>query len=468
MPTLILQRRCWRRSAALIIVVFGALMQPASLWAQAEAAPDIAPDTASVSYSLQPEQARALARRALDFGNPELALRISQQILAQNPDDGGASLLLTAAYARLGRPQDSAREGRRAYRLAATAEIRLQAAYLTAEALAALNRPAAAKLWLRRADMAQPSPPEAAHLRRAFAQLDQKTPLKLGFQLSLRPSSNVNGGSLHDSFEIWGLKIPIAQALPGTTLDTSAKLSYRVSSHETAEWVGFARLSRHEAFLAPRAYRLQPGVKSWHFASTGLDLGLSGYFQPSPRRSLRFSGQIGQRWSADGGRRLSQQLDAGYRQAIGNGRTFEATADVEAWQYPAQPSANALKFGLEVGISQKLGSGWLSYSIGAQTVGSTAAGVAYNAASTSVEWRPAAFENGIGLDLFASAESRDYWRRNFAPDLLLGAGISAEFGKISVMGFSPVATLSANRTISKVVVRDVLDIGLSIGLNSRF
>ena len=176
-----------------------------------------------------------MAAQALHMGQPALAADLAAQILAQTPHDAEARLVLAAARAQMGQTKSAARQGKLAFRQAESPDLRFQAAYLTATALSAENKIQAAKYWLRRADGLAQSAGDSAALRRAYGGLDRRTPVRWSLQFSGGPSDNVNGGSLHDTFWVWGLPVPIAQALPGFSAQAQLKATWRLQETQSSQ-----------------------------------------------------------------------------------------------------------------------------------------------------------------------------------------------------------------------------------------
>ncbi|MGV8985037.1 MAG: tetratricopeptide repeat protein [Cypionkella sp.] len=422
-----------------------------------------------VSVSVTPEAGRAMARQALQIGNPGLAVRIASQLVTADPTDVGAMMLLTAGLTRTGHAAQAVQSGRKAFRLSTTPAERFEAAYLTAAALSAADRPQAAKLWLRRADNSSDKSEERDLLSNAFRQLDARTPLTLQLSFGGGPTDNVNGGSLHDSFDFFGIPLPIAQALPGTTLTSAAQLSYRIVARPKVAASLYAIGLQRNVWLSPRAYDLMPGARNSDYLYDSIDIGGSVAWVASAKASFNLDLRIGETWQ--GGTRQSdhQRLVFGMTRALSD--TVFAHLDLTADQthYPTSPNANALRLAAESSLSLPLGPGKLRYSLGVAQVNSKAAGVAYRAVTTGAEWGPAQDFHGVKLSVFGRVEVRNYWRTpQLDPDVLTQAGITAQFSKLSTYGFSPSLTLSASRSISQVVVRDTANVGLTIGINSAF
>jgi len=417
-------------------------------------------------------QARTLARRLLEEGNAQLSANVSAQILAAEPNDLASLLLRSAALTRSGRATDGLEPARHAFRLARVREARFEAAYLTAEAMAGAGRMTAAKLWLRRAEWFSPGEAESALLERAYRAVSAQSPLRFDLSLQAGPSDNVNGGSLHDRFVWFGIAFPISQALPGWTAGGTARLTYRLpGSTPAVERQLTASYTHRSVWFSAEAKARNPAADARDFSYDEVSVGGAvGRTRADGGLSLRASLQLGQRWQ--GGRTLGdvQRMDFGLLARTGKRSQAGINLGVEAAQYPATPRSNTLMTTLTGSVRVALAkAGLATFRLGYRVTDAEAIGVAYRGPTVSAEWEPPEWLEGVSLGAFAGAEVRDYWKTpSLDADVLLRGSVTASFERFSVMGVAPTVTLSANRSISDVVVRDRRDIGVSIGFASTF
>lgn len=447
----------------LTTLVLALCLAGAPLRAATEAAPG---EVVEVATDLS--GARAMARRALAIGRADIAESIARQILTQAPDDAGAHMILAAALTRGGRPEQAAAAARRGFRLAEGHEARFEGAWLTAEAMAAAGHPWRARFWLRRASDFSPGPAHEAAVARASGALAAQSRLGFGVQFFAGPSENVNGGSLHDTFWLWGvIPIPVEEALPGFVWGGVLSASYRITPQTT---LGLSWAHR-EVALGRRARAIAPEARNSDYRRDELRLGLSHVWQsPSGQTALVLTGSGG--WRRDGGR-VSADLGAAgveLRRALAADWVASAHYSAEAVEVRANPVADSVTHRVGVSTSR------LTESLGAFTLGldavvvdSDAAGIAWRGPSLSLRWRAPIPSDRLGLLVNLGLERRDYWRSaGFAPDRYATLSITAELPSLSVMGFNPTVTLSAERNRSQVVVRDTREVGVSFGIASRF
>ena len=446
--------------------MFALALALAGTLAQAQALDLAIPDLA---IEVTPEAGRALARQALQSGNPDLAARIAAQLVAANPKDVVALLLLTAGLSRSGHAEAAVAAGRKSYWLADTRVLRFEAAYLTAEALSVADRPGQAKLWLRRADPQAAGDAERLVLREAFRDLDARTPLKFSLALGGGPTDNVNGGSLHDFFYFEGFPpIEIAEALPGWTLTQSATLSYRLLRETYRTGTLYATAQHRNVWLNDRARILQPDARNSDYLYNGLDFGGSVDWLSKDRLLMRLDGRAGRRWLGGAVQSDQQRLTFGVTRPLKPGRAAQLQLTAETTQIPLTPRANSLRLAAEASLSVQRPAGNLQYSLGLTQLEAAAPGVAYRAISVGVDWQRQQLFKGIDLGLFADLGAKDFWKTADRPDLSLAVGITGQFSKVSLWGFRPSVTLSATRAKSAVVTRDIASLSLTLGWTSSF
>ncbi len=421
-----------------------------------------------VSMELTRPAARAMARRALDIGKPDLAATIARQLLATDPQDVPALLLLTAGLSRSGHAAEAVGQGRRAFALAATGPQHFEAAYLTAEALSLADRPGAAKIWLRRADRFSPGPAQQKILREAFRKLDARTPLRLSFTFAAGPSNNVNGGSLHDTFWFGNIPLPIDAALPGFAASGQFRLNWRLPAGENHAINLYATAGHREVWLADRATEIDPTARGSDYNSDALDFGVAANGKTAGELIWSVEARAGRRWYGSGMESNTQKLAFGLAHALPKNRSLSFDLAAEAVQYPARPVADSVKLSAEAQVWQPVGRGAVALSLGYTDVGSNAAGVAWRGPSVGVEWRPPTLPHGIAMSVFGTVQVKDYWKTTMKPDLGIDLGASAKFSEWSMMGFAPTASLTASRNFSDLVVRDTFDMSFAVGLSSTF
>ncbi|WP_373636679.1 surface lipoprotein assembly modifier [Yoonia sp. BS5-3] len=172
--------------------------------------------------------ARVLATRAASSGEYAVAVELARKLLAVDPDDRTALIVLAVAAPQLGNPDAGWRAGARAWRLSDTDAQKYEAARVTA--LAANNAEAytLATIWLRLALLDAPNEAERERTIADARIVDQRNPWSPSVGLSIVPSNNVNGGSSTDEGTLGGVLSEDAQALPGIRTSLNLATSYRL------------------------------------------------------------------------------------------------------------------------------------------------------------------------------------------------------------------------------------------------
>ncbi|MEO1639095.1 MAG: surface lipoprotein assembly modifier [Pseudomonadota bacterium] len=151
--------------------------------------------SAQTTVDLTLDEAGVVATQALLAGDTQLAFTIADAVLAQQPDNRQALLVMAAAAPRLGDPARGRQAGARAFALSNEDIQRYEAARLTALAAAAEERFTLATFWLRRALNNAPNEAERERTITDARNVSRRDPLSLRFSASIVPSNNVNGGA---------------------------------------------------------------------------------------------------------------------------------------------------------------------------------------------------------------------------------------------------------------------------------
>ena len=157
-----------------------------------------APAVAQEDVVLTLDTARQIMVRAAQGDNPQLALAIAEEILAQNPDDRSALIVVGVAAPLLGDAARGQRAAQRAWWLSETPAQRYEAARVAALAANSAERYGLAGLWLRVALISAPDEASRSQTLRDAATVSQRNPWSVQVTGSLFPSNNVNGGADSD------------------------------------------------------------------------------------------------------------------------------------------------------------------------------------------------------------------------------------------------------------------------------
>lgn len=457
-----------RGLARLALAALAALCTLSQTPARAETVEAVALDAAAM---------RQLADRAIRAGFAEDALSITDALLARDPMDVTALILRARALRLLGRHAESEAAARAAWAAAETAPGRYGAAMALAQALSLQDRRTEAQLWLRRAAEVAPNPRARARAVSDFDFVRRQNPLKLSFDTSLKPSSNVNNGARDATFDYFGIPMTLtgaALALSGLEGAVGVSGSYRLHQDlRTLLQLDFAA-SHGFVYLSPEARAIAPDAENGDFALTALTGGATArFFDPASRVTTTVSGALSHYiW---GGEALNSgaALDAGLSIPLTPRMTGRFGLGLEKQYTPG--------FGAEVAETRELrpGADWKLTSgagIGLELeLGRTTSEDIYlenDSAEVTLTWRAARPLAGLGLSAELALGQKDYPVSGYGfdgrHDEWANLSVSARIERIDYMGFVPVMTLEAGRNRSNIGLYDSQSLGVGFSVASQF
>ena len=144
-------------------------------------------------------EAIVVARKAFLGGEPALADAIARQLVAADPKDVEALLLLAASEEALGRADSGYYWGQKAWAAArggrASPALRYEIARQTAHAALTGENFHAAARWLNRSVAVAPDANAAGQSQRDLAQVRARMPLTYSASLQISPTDNLNNGA---------------------------------------------------------------------------------------------------------------------------------------------------------------------------------------------------------------------------------------------------------------------------------
>ena len=468
---------------------------------------------------LTPDQVRGLAVELAQSGNPTQAAGLAQALLARDPNDLGALILLAEISADLGDFAAMADYAARAYALSPDDATTFYTARLTANAYARLEQDTRAQFWLRRARQYAPNAAEAEAVAEDFRFLRQRNPFSYRLRFGLSPSSNINNGSASETTEIFFLgqvfESPLdneARALSGLEVSASATLTYRLSEsqdHLTTARADFsgrtyalsrsARDGLQEDFDNRRAGELalcanlgiaaadcdsnvDPVQTGSDFSDASLSFGLDHAQRfDNGWPALRTSVEIGQSWYGGAAytrfASLSLQQTVPLSEISALGLSFGYTRtrylDDPDNEDGSRPNSDALT-ALSVSYSRVLPSeDILRFTLGGRDSASEFTNRDYRAYSLGVSYEPQDPIFGINFGFGLNVEDRRYDVSALAGggarnDTITSARITAQLSQFEYYGFQPVVTLDASRARSNIDLFDRDSVAVGFDLVSSF
>ncbi|MCI2397874.1 tetratricopeptide repeat protein [Aliiroseovarius subalbicans] len=426
---------------------------------------------------LTPTQMVEEAARAVAGHQPRAALTLTQAVLAQNPDNLGALLLMSRALRDMGRNDDARVAAKRAWALAETPAQRFPVALLMAQATASGGNQTLAQIWLRRAAQNARSDGERALVRRDFNYVRARNPWRFEVDFGASPSSNVNGGSVEDTITLFGLPFdlsPDAQALSGYQVHGAVDLSFRIAETARSQSrVGLQAYAR-ETWLSDSARAAAPDVPpgAYDYQSVALTFHHDRALQKRGRK-LSFSASIGRNWY--GGVRLSDFVSAGVDLRLPVAQkdrlTLSARADLQDTASAATPAVAVGDLGLE--LLHPTGNGnAIRLNLGLRAALSNDVFSEYRQASFGADYLLGKPILGtrvtVGVEMGHKSYDVSRYTSVGRKDTSVSLRADMTLTQVEYFGFSPVLTLDHTRIRSNVSLYTSQTNSLALGFRSSF
>lgn len=431
---------------------------------------------AAQTVTLTPENMERAAFVLLRQGKADRALAMAEALLTQFPKDSTALLLKSQAERELARYPDAVQSARLSWAHSGNDQERYGAALAAAQGLASGGKRLQAQWWLRRAMEVAPNPVARQVAVSDFAYVRSRTRLSLHFDLSVRPSSNMNNGTSTDT--LWFLGLPFtlsgdARALSGVKLNAGAQARWRLAEGDTGKTDLRLGLQQQIVTLSGSAKAQAPGARGSDYALSGVEIGIDRFWRPNDKGEVIAGLTLGQNWY--GGDPMSRYLrtDIAYRHDVSNRwRLFGAAG----WEQQKRLDAlvrSASVATVTAGVAHKLANAdTLRFALTARDTRSVSSDIDHDAVEARLDWARAKPVLKGRLSLGLSGEWRDYDRSRYRSggrsDETIGADLSLAFQEMDYMGFIPVVTLETSKTRSNVSLYDSTSSGIGLSIQSKF
>ncbi|MEP4197535.1 MAG: hypothetical protein ABJL99_18080 [Aliishimia sp.] len=458
------------------------------------------------SQQITLDEARFLARVALQRGEPQLALNIAKGLLDANPKDPTALLIVAAAQSQLGNPINGRRAAARAYRNAKDNRVKLDAASIAARLALNAKRPTLTQIWLRRASQQTTDPIRQKQIASDYRRVRAENPWSFDLDFSVRPSSNVNNGSDVSQFTVDGVDTidgdgqlsASSQALSGLIAQGQLNVGYRLRSNAKSRTDLLSRVRIQRVDLSDDARALADQLvqdaiaagdpapddpRNRDFGSTYTDLTLQHSFRvgTNPSNIALVSFGFGALWYGGDLQARVAQLRASRRWAINPKTSFTLYGTYARRDQVGSTISDSNTLALQGAIMHKLDSGSaLSVSLG---VSDTRAD-RFNLENTSwslrsnysfaKNWGPAKVTAGLSFqDTHFPQYSVSTGVTTIAvpggrQDQAFYADLKLFFEDYDYAGFAPELTIRAGKRSSNVNRFDTREVSASIGIQSKF
>lgn len=436
-----------------------------------------AQDTVRVAVSDAP----TIALRALQEGQPRLALQLAEGLLQRDPKDARAHFIIAQARMQLGQYAEGRRAAALAYRHADTKLQKFQAAQLAAKLSVAGKDNGLAQLWLRRSLLHLPHESYRERVVKDYKILRAITPWSVSAQFSLAPSNNINNGadspySIVDGLPLVGYLDGRYQALSGLRATASLSWSRRISGSKTHDTRLTGRYYAQRVRLSDDARVQAPEAENADFAFDQLEFGLR-HTARTKGGTLGYTAGIGRSWYGQSPYQwvyeagvsrgfdlpgaAALQLSAQLQHRVPDAAAMNPvdTLDLKAQYARKLASGDRLRVGLSLtgadsdtaNARQHRATGYVGYSL-AEPVG------------------PAKVSASIGASLQRYPDySVVFWHvPGGREDRSVFGSVDFSFHRLDYAGFVPTLTLQARSTQSNVSRFETNEMSLSFGISSSF
>ena len=444
---------------------------------------------ASAQVQTDPDGLREIGARLLLQGEAARAAELALALLARDPDDLDALLLLARARLETGEFEGALSPALRAHALAGPGTARYLAARIVARAQAELGHYTQSQIWLRIARQDAPDPRAIQAVAEDYRAVRAVNPLAVSLNFGLAPSSNVNGGT---SAEVVWLYLPmfggyipttpVGDALPlsGLRVSGGASLSYRLREDERSGTFLETDIQGQTYILSDEAKQTAPEAEGSDYADLAFSEGIvhrwlgEGASGPSALRAT-----AGKTWY--GGEPYTRFAQVSFERAFVLDRTDRIDVSVFAdWTEREEHASDGEVFrdrfssaGLRGRWTHlREGGDRTSLSLGLRDFLTELPDTTYSGATLGAGYDWARPVLGTHLGLGAEIDWRRYDESFLEPagrDDLRGT-LRATVGLpgLEVWGFEPTVTVEASRTDSDADRIDRNALSLDLGFESTF
>ncbi len=435
--------------------------------------------------SLTLDEARRVAQQAALAGDHALARALAIRLAEVDPLDARALLILSASATAMGDAEVGLAAGQAAWRAARRRpeglppDLRYDIARHAAHAAWSAGRLTTAQIWLRRATDKAPDAHEYDRSVQDFRQVRGQNPLKLAFSLSVTPSSNLNGGASSgwltiDDWYFVGPQSGTSLALSGFRTIGQAQMIYALPPDATGRT--YLGLRAFGAFhdLSSEAKRITGGLSGTYLNFTSVEGSLSRQMNwPGTKWPLSLKASLGHAWEAGESAGPLLRLEGTTPVWMRDSGYLNVTV-LSEWQ--DRPDGMMQSTGISLEGEAKAGPGRIGWSLALRDGNGPDVNRQYRSVSGEVSYEPDRSFGNIRLRGALSAGMRDFPEYTLGPfgvtdgreDRNLGLSLDIMPDGLTVMGYVPRVTLNAQATDSNISRFETRQMGVSLGIDSRF
>jgi len=427
--------------------------------------------------ALTADELRAAARAALKTGQPDVTIQLATALVARDPGDVSALLLLARAQRDVGAYRPALTAAKQAWSAAETDLQHYASAVVIAQVYSSSGARTRAQIWLRRAAETAPDDRLKAKAVKDFRYVRDRNPWTTNLSFAITPSSNINNGSKSEIVEIDGLPFVLsgdARALSGMEyrFDIDTEVSRQMRDNLWVFAAGDVSVRRYS--LSGDAKQQAPNLDASDLNYTEAELTLGFTVFPTPKSGpLTVSAAAGRGWYAGDPLVDFYTISADQTVLLSPADRLNFMLVGNQQNRVQDPINNSQSWTLQTAWSHKrrnADSMNLAFSI--SDTASDGAAVANQAWSASVAYARAKPIAGAQISFALSYEDKLYDRPYFSSerraDQTATAEISLFLPKVELYGFAPEISFLAKQSDSNVGLYETVEYGMSVGIRSTF
>ena len=421
--------------------------------------------------------AQRLAYTLVERGQYSAALELLDTLQQDGFNETAISYIARSRAERaLGDAKEAIRSGRRAYNLAETQAEKFLAARATAQAHSTADNRSLAQIWLRLASQHAPNDRAYAINRRDFNHVRARNPLSLNFNLSVRPTDNINNAPTDNTFFFGGLTFvdPTLVPISGTRIETTSVVTYRLPTtvNRTSE-LQFVHAGRR-VLLESEASEIDPDLSASDLSSDHFAISWAHKFRRTDQRwviDARLRGFVD--FSSGDHIQNGGSLEVGYRFPVTENQSVRFAGEYinatridndlrsfESWSAQTTWNINTEEYGR------------VSLDIEYTDTQSESFAVARDEWELTAEYKLPSPVLGTSVSLTAEYQEARFDEPLFGPeprfDRTLSGTLTTVIPAAEMFGFVPVINLSRERVQSNVSTFDTESTDLSVSIRSSF
>ncbi|MEB8386194.1 surface lipoprotein assembly modifier [Rhodobacteraceae bacterium KMM 6894] len=431
----------------------------------------------AASINLDRDQSILLGRELLADNKTDIALALARALIARDPQDPDALVLMAAALQQSGKHKEARKSARDAFTASTTEHQKYESAMLVGRSDFHGRAYMRSQYWLRRAAQAAPDPQARQAAERNFRYVKRVNPLRLRFSAGVKSSSNVNGGTSADTINLFGLPFQINQgsrALSGTEYALDFDLRYRLAQTKKGETALTAEMESRTYSLSSDSRRKAPNARASDYSFQRMEVGLARRFTPGSGKGVyEIAGAVGRIWY--GGKTTSDytslSLSHGFQLFPATGARLSFSVDRQIRHNSAARAAYVYE--LEGQVAHEFSNKDRMIFLG--SLKQTDADVSYirnTALSADLIYSMAKPVFGVRFSPTVGLEQRRYpddiYQNTSRRDLTKRLGIAASFDNVEYLGFSPTLHVEFSDTESNVSIHERQSLDVFLKINSRF